>query len=265
MNVSLEQLLKGKATKIKKNEYAQTEAYVTPFLERMSKYTDDFRCSVKLPEQITFDPNAQDITYNRVLIQAVLPETYTVDNHDEVVGMVYGIDVRKPVIKFYRGGLNRACTNLCVFSPDNLQIQELCSEKVPDYTYIDKLMSSQENFLDIIKMLKSHSINYSVPNIEKDLGKWIRNTIANHYDNGFSKAKLSVQNVIDAYKLIHEEDESPYYVKPGDDTTLFNVYNAFTELISNDNDKDIFNKCEKTLLFFKLIYLHYFNVIYRSS
>ena len=63
-----------------------------------------------------------------------------------------------------------------------------------------------------------------------------------------SKAKLSIQNVIDAYKLIHEEDESPYYVKPGDDTTLFNVYNAFTELISNDNDKDIFNKCEKTLL-----------------
>ena len=91
-------------------------------------------------------------------------------------------------------------------------------------------------------------INYSIPNIEKDLGKWIRNTIATHYDNGFSKAKLSVQNVIDAYKLIHEEDESPYYVKPGNDTTLFNVYNAFTELISNDNDKDIFNKCEKTLL-----------------
>ena len=49
MEVTLEQLLKGKATKIKKNEYSQTEAYVTPFLERMSKYTDDFRCSVKCP------------------------------------------------------------------------------------------------------------------------------------------------------------------------------------------------------------------------
>ena len=32
---------------------------------------------------------------------------------DEVVGLVYGLDVRKPVVKIYRGGLNRACTNLC--------------------------------------------------------------------------------------------------------------------------------------------------------
>ena len=36
-------------------------------------------------------------------------------------------------------------------------------------------------------------------------------------------------------------------------TDMFNVYNAFTELISNDQNKegehkDILNKCEKTLL-----------------
>ena len=46
---------------------------------------------------------------------------------------------------------------------------------------------------------------------------------------------------------------SPYYVKQGDVTNMFNVYNAFTELISNDQNKegehkDILNKCEKTLL-----------------
>lgn len=253
MEVTLEQLLKGKATRIKKNEFAQTEAYVTPFLERMSKFTNDFRCSVKLPDQITFDPNSQDLTYNRVLIQAVLPQEYCIDNHDDVVGMVYGIDVRKPVIKFYRGALNRACTNLCVFDPDNLRIQELSPEKVPDFTYVDRLMSAQESFSDIIKIMKNTSIKYDYKLINEKLGEWIRNTMKEDYDNGFSKAKIGIPNVIDAYKLMYHEDESSYYVKPGEETTLFNTYNAFTELISNDNDKDIFNKCEKTLLLRRIL------------
>ena len=110
MKLELSELLKGKATKIKDKEYFQTEAYVTPFLERMQKITNDFRVEVKLPDQITVtkkeDLDFDDVTYNRVWIQAVLPESYTVDNHDEVIGMVYGIDTRKPVAKFYRGGLN---------------------------------------------------------------------------------------------------------------------------------------------------------------
>ena len=37
MNISLDDLLKGKATKINENIYFETEAYVTPFLERMQK------------------------------------------------------------------------------------------------------------------------------------------------------------------------------------------------------------------------------------
>ena len=34
---------------------------------------------------------------------------------------------------------------------------------------------------------------------------------------------------------------------------MFNVYNAFTELISNDKDKDIMNKVEKTLLLKRIL------------
>ena len=42
MEIDLNTLLQGKATIIKKKEYLPTEAYVTPFLERMSKYTNNF-------------------------------------------------------------------------------------------------------------------------------------------------------------------------------------------------------------------------------
>ena len=46
MEVSLEQLFSGKATRIKDKEYFTPEAYVTPFINRVSKLTDDFIINV---------------------------------------------------------------------------------------------------------------------------------------------------------------------------------------------------------------------------
>ena len=98
MQISIDQLMNGKATRIGKRAYLPTAAYVEPFIERMSKFTKDFIVEVELPKQVTRtvdgDVNADDITYNRVLIQAVMPESCSFDNHDEVIGMVYGLDVR---------------------------------------------------------------------------------------------------------------------------------------------------------------------------
>ena len=65
--------------------------------------------------------------------------------------------------------------------------------------------------------------------------------------NEFGSVKLSVSTVIDAYKLLYLDNKSSYYVEPGEDTDMFNIYNAFTEVISHD-DKDILNVLEKTLL-----------------
>ena len=53
MEVTLDELLRGKATIIKNKEYFSTEQYITPFLERMSKFTNDFKIQVKLPDQYT--------------------------------------------------------------------------------------------------------------------------------------------------------------------------------------------------------------------
>ena len=162
MKLELNELLKGKATKIKDKEYFQTEAYVTPFLERMQKITNDFRVEVKLPEQVTItkkeDLDFDDVTYNRVWIQAVLPEQYCVENHDEVIGMVYGIDTRKPIAKFYRGGLNRACTNLCVFDPSYLSVQEMKPAEAISFRSLDVIMEKSNEIM--IWLQKLHSINH---------------------------------------------------------------------------------------------------------
>ena len=252
MDIQLEQLLKGKQTRIKDKEYFETEAYVNPFLERMSKLTSDFKVKVELPDQVTLtkegDVNLEDITYNRVWVQAVLPEQYNVDNHQDVVGMVYGLDTRKPIVKFYRGGLNMACTNLCVFNPDYLDVQELQSESAIDYRPLDSLINKANEIKVFLEKL--HGITFPRDNqfINEQLGMWVRNCLNIPYHNGINNVKLATSTAIDAYKLLFEKDSSEYYVPVTSNTDMFNVYNAFTELISNDKDKDIMNKCEKTLL-----------------
>ena len=256
MTITIDELLAGKATKIKNKDYFTTEAYVNPFLERMSKFTNDFRVEVKLPDQITVSKdgniNTDDITYNRVWIQAVMPDEYNYDNHQEVIGMVYGLDVRKPICKMYKGGLNMACTNLTVFNPSFLHIQEIEPEKALDYTCVRRLLEQADDTKMWIQKLKNTFIEYDDQVINENLGKWVRNTITSTYDSGFGKVKLATSNVIDAYKLLYLKEDSQYFVKKDHDTSLFNIYNAFTQLITDD-DKDIINKCEKTLLLRKIL------------
>lgn len=257
MELTLEELLKGKGTIIKGKEYFKTEAYVAPFIERMSKFTDDFRIQAKLPDQISVtkreDLSLEDTVFNRVWVQAVLPDEYSFENHKEVIGMVYGLDARKPVFKIYRGALNMACLNLCVFNPSFLNVQEIEPERAINYKPLNTLMEQTSDVKVWLDKLVETEVLYDEQSINENLGLWIRNSIGSSYDTGYGKVKLAASTAIDAYKLLYEKKESPYYVKPGEATNLFNVYNAFTELITNDGTKDsgckdILNKCEKTLL-----------------
>ena len=80
MELTIEQLMRGKATKIKDKEYFTTEAYVTPFIDRVSKMTDNFIINAKPADQISLtrdgEINFDDVIYNRVWIQGVLPDEY---------------------------------------------------------------------------------------------------------------------------------------------------------------------------------------------
>ena len=169
--------------------------------------------------------------------------------------MVYGLDVRKPIVKFYRGGLNRACCNLCVFDPSYLQVQELEPSKAINFTGLDDIIAKSNEIKGFLNMLHATPFSRDEQNINENLGMWVRNTLDMSYDNSISKAKLATSMAVDAYKLLFKDAKSPYYVMPGSNTDMFNVYNAFTELISN-KDKDIMNECEKTLLIKDIIGLN---------
>ena len=253
--LSLNELLEGRATRIKGKEYFPTRAYVEPFLERVQKLTSEFRVQVQLPTQITYtesgDINTEDITYNRVLIEGILPDEYKFsdDPHKSVLGMVYGIDVRKPVVKFFKGWERMSCTNMCVFSPQLLSCQDLESETAINFDPLENIIRQTDDTAAWMKKLIESEFNTHVQNVNESLGKWIRNCINYSFNNHYQPVKIACSTPIDAYKALFEKEDSEYYAGlDSGNISMYQVYNAFTQELTDGMKKDPFNIFEKTLL-----------------
>ena len=246
MEITIDKLLKGKPTIIKSKDYLSTSEYVSPFIDKMSKFTDNFIIKVQTPNQITTSNGEEDITFNRVWIQAILPEKYCIENHDEVYGLVYGLDVRNPVYKVYRGMLNKAYINLCVFDPQWQQVQELKPQE-NFVINITELMEKVSDFEQKIKHMKSTFLSSELSSKHELLGKMIEKSMLEEYVNIGGKVKISPTTVVKAYENVYHNTSSSYYVGDKQESTIFNFHNAFTEIIKDDG-KDIMNKFEKTIL-----------------
>jgi len=258
VDINIEELLEGKPTIIGKKAYFKTSDYVQPFFDRLKPFTDDFRIHVQTPEQITLSQNGElvttDTTYNRIYIEAVMPNSEYYDNHDKVIGMVMGIDVRRPVVKFYSGALNSACTNLCIFNPSHLAIQSLDPETPIDFKPLSEIITLEDDTKRILEELHNSVFENNPLQREVLLGKWIDNAILMDWNNGFQPVKISTDNVISAYKSLFIDDNSEYY-QVGNTFNMYDVYNAFTQQITNmvTKSRDVFSIPEKTLLVSKIL------------
>lgn len=250
MDITIPELLKGKPTLIKNKEFFQTKAYVEPFLNKMAAFTKNFKVQVKIPDQMTVSKETTDLTYNRVLIQAVLPHDHSISEHDEVIGFLYGIDVKRPVVKIYRGYLNQACTNLTVFNPQWIEIQELIPGEPINYGAIKHLMEQDNDFQTKINQLHENILYRDQR--KQMLGEWVDYSLRETQDYGFGKVKIAVSTPIDAYKQLFIDTENQYFIPEGINPSMFDVYNSFTQIITNDS-KDIMNKFEKTMIINRLL------------
>lgn len=255
MQIELNDLLKGKATKIKNKEYFSTEQYITPFLDRMSKYTDEFLIQVKPADQISLTPegdvNFEDIIYNRVNIEAVLPDEYCYEGHKQVVGFIYALDTRKPVVKIYAGTMRSACLNLAIFNPELLKVSILEPESAIDYTFVQHCMDQPQRTTECLNLLKS--MQFSKERCCEYLGQWIDNCINSKYITDAGVVKLAESIPIEAYKNVFYNEKSDYYTSESI-VSGFDIYQSFTYLISNSiKGSDITNRFEKSYLVAKIM------------
>jgi hypothetical protein len=249
VEITLEQLMLGKATRIKEREYFTTEQYVTPFLDRMSKYTDKFEIQVKPADQISLnhdgEVNFENIVYNRVWVEAELPGEYAMEGHTQSISLLYALDTRKPIYKIFKNTVRRACLNMCVFSPDLLQVRELEPETAMEYTFVNQAMELTDNTKAMLTQLSNNYIKRN--ELYDNLGHWVDNCITSKFNSGFGTVKLAESTAIDAYKQLVIDEKSDYYTPEGD-ICMFDAYNAFTNIITHDKGRDIVNKYEKIYL-----------------
>ena len=254
MNIDINQLLKGKATRIKDKEYFKTEQYVVPFLERMSKLTNEFIIQAKPADQISLTPNGdvnfEDIIYNRVNIEAVLPDEYCFEGHKQVVGFVYALDTRKPVVKQYMGGLRTACLNLCTFNPAALSVQELEPETTINYNFLGHCLEIADNMGARLHELSN--MEFTKEMMYQEMGYQIDRCINSKFHNDFGTIKLPESLPIEVYKNLFYNEKSEYFTKD-DRVSGFDVYQAYTDIICNGKSKDLVNRFEKTLLVSRIL------------
>lgn len=249
MNISLEELLKGRGTIIKDKEYFSTKDYVEPFLEKMSKFTDNFDIRVKEAPQLAKEDEVEYKIYNRVWVQAILPDEYAYENHKQSINLLYALDTRKPIVKLFKNTLNMACLNMCVFNPEFIQTNELEPESAIDYRFITNVMEMTDNTKVMLEKLANTTLDNSM--VYEQLGHWIDNCIKKKYTSNFGTVKITESTPIEVYKSIAIKEDSPYYSP--DEHNYFDIYNAFTDVICNDKDKDITNKFEKVYLVSKIL------------
>lgn len=249
MDVTLEQAMLGMPTKIKNKEYFGTKAYIEPFIDRMSKYTDNFTIQVRPADQISLnkdgDVNFENIVYNRVWVEALLPDEYAYEGHQQSVSLLYALDTRKPLYKIFKNTVRMACLNMCVFSPELIQVRELEPESAIDYIFANQVMEMTDNTKAMLNKLADSYTKRS--ELTDRLGEWVDRSLEANINTGFGKVQLAESTAISVYKSLVKDEKSDYYTSEGD-ICNFDIYNAFTDIITHDKGRDLVNKYEKIYL-----------------
>lgn len=253
MEITIGKLLEGKSTVIKENEYLSTKEYVEPFIELMKKFTQDFSVQVQLPTQFTITNSKEDITYNRVWVQAIMPTD--VSGFAETYNLVYALDVRKPVYKLFRAFKDRKTGNLFVFNSQWLNVYEL-KPSTPFIEFdntIKNLMEMTDDSEIRFNRLNREVLSSDSKKRQQELGFLIENSMFYEYCNKGGKVKLAPAMVLKAYQNVYMNSSSRNYISDTEECTLFNYLDAFSTLITEDS-KDIVNRFEKSALALQILY-----------
>ena len=167
--ITINELLVGKETIIRGKEYFSTKKYVQPFIDRMKEFTSDFKIYVKSPDQMTGSIDNPDITFNRVLVQAILPKK--IGDYNEVISFCYALDVRKPVAKFYKCYMNVDTGVMLAFNPSWQSSQAVEAEEPLSYADVKILLELTDDVSAKITELEVKPVDRT--QLDSLLGFWI--------------------------------------------------------------------------------------------
>ena len=245
MEIEMEDLLEGQSTIIRGKEFNETKAYVQPFIDRFKSETDDFRIRVISPSQLSVSADGTvNQVYNRVLIEAVIPTAFDIA---DVVGMTYALDVRYPVVKFFKGVKdNLEGGQLYIDNTNNIVYGDITPDTPIDYSILDRLIAKEVKTNEWMESLKTKDFDASNDNVNYTLGQWVRFALNIERSTDYGTIKIGYADIVSGYKYLFETRDSNYYKGLGVHTDYLNIFSAMSDVIYNS--KDIVNIPEKTVL-----------------
>jgi hypothetical protein len=219
--------------------FGSPKSFIEPFLDKFSNLGVEFKVGVS--ERVVnkeADNDNINQAFGRVLIEAKFPQQYCTNEHDTVIGMMYALDIQKPVVKIYSGHNAWACTNLAIFGGRYVHQVEILSGYQSVYDkgleYVDGLTKQLAEFQHIYSRM--NETIYEGEDINKIIGKLVR--------EGYKNKQIGVTPILSAIKDL--EDSKSKYAIAGNQTSQWNIYSAITNYIT---DKvDILDKASKTAL-----------------
>lgn len=249
--MELKDLLLGQKTRIKNNDFFSTEAYITPFIERMSKYTDDFIYEAIPVGQVSINPDgSENMIYNKVHVEAILPSDNDIS---EVIGFTYALDARKPVVRFYKAWKRNDTGCLLLNNDTFINSQDLEPERTINYNPVEQLLQKELNYkwIDTLKQVSWKATNDEV---NYRLGQWIRFAINFFSNSEYGKVKIATNDIINGYKSLFEDSKSFFFKSLGVDCVNYELISAFSTILY-ENKKDPVNLIIKTKLLTNILSL----------
>ena len=242
--MELTDLYQGKSTKIRTKTYLSTKEYVEPFIEKISKYTDNYKILVKGPDQVSLTEDEEDVIFNRVLVIAYMPQQFDCKDHTMAICYSYALDAKKPIYKLFKVYVNKKNLNFAAFDQTWLIVGELKCDEAPSINIKD-LIEKPGSFENEYNKLATTVVDRA--KFRAAVGNHLTKVIECGYNNGFHLVKMSSSDVVNVFKNLVLDKTSELFIPVSKDIKAIDIYDAYSGSICND-PKDIFNRFEKLLI-----------------
>ena len=216
--------------------------YIQPFLDAIAYDGNEENITVKTQVEVINDNEGgeRNTAFGRIAIEAKVANS--VPGFQSVIGMIYALDIQKPIVKIYTGQNASACTNLTIFNAEGVFEQSLLSGFNTVYgkatEYLNKKEAEAVEFTEIYNELTTSLM--STEELNHEIGRILRSA---------PRTRIGTTPIVQACSRL-DSKETIYYVKPGEPCSKMNLYDAITQ--SFTNSKDILDKPIKTIQLSKL-------------
>ncbi|MDR3667395.1 MAG: hypothetical protein P4L35_11180 [Ignavibacteriaceae bacterium] len=216
--------------------------YIHPFLDAIRYDGNGEDIIVKTQTEVVNDNEGggRNTAYGRINIEAKV--LGSVPGFQSVIGMVYALELQKPIIKIYTGQNASACTNLTIFNADGVYEQSLLSGYGTVYNkateYLNKKEAEAVEFQEIYNDLTNSLM--STEELNREIGRILR---------AAPRTRIGSTPIVQATQRL-DDKESVYYIKPDSQCSKMTLYDAISQ--SFTNSKDILDKPTKTIQLSKL-------------